>query len=49
MHVRGLDLGDLYVTTSSVDPGRAGKPVRSLFRARPGTVGAEITGPLPVL
>jgi sugar lactone lactonase YvrE len=45
----GLDLADLYITTSPVDPGRAGQPVGSLFRARPGVVGAEVTGPLPVL
>ncbi len=45
----GLDLSDLYITTSPVDPGRAGHPVGLLFRARPGVVGAEVTGPLPVL
>jgi len=45
----GLDLGDLFITTSPVDPGRAGKPEGSLFRARPGLAGATSTTPLPVL
>ena len=45
----GPDLGDLYITTSPVDDGRPGKPVGSLFCARPGLFGAPPTGPLPVL
>jgi sugar lactone lactonase YvrE len=45
----GPDLGDLYITTSPLDPGRAGQTVGSLFRARPGVCGAPVTGPLPVL
>jgi sugar lactone lactonase YvrE len=45
----GLDLGDLYITTSPVDPGGAGRTAGSLFRARPGMIGEPATGTLPVL